>query len=486
MTGRYFGTDTPTEGYLVYTSRGATRTDTPLIETPQTVNVITRQQIADQGSRSINDALRYTPGAFTGLAGASKRQDVVSLRGFHAGDVNNMFLDGLRLMSDPGSYSNIQIDPFFLERIDVVKGPSSVLYGHAMPGGLVNYTTKKPLAEQQGDIQFYGGSFDTFGGGVDLTGPLPNKDWGSYRAIGKASTSDTQFDVVKRERYAIMPEVSLDLSDDTTLLLQAYIQHDPAGGFHGAVPYDLAVDNSRFGRTVEPSWVDQSRGNNKFDRDEKLFSYELTQHVNAHVTLHSHSRYADVETDLAQIYQIGFTAAPNDGATLSRFYSAVSTRTTAISAKGARSSRPSTIGSKTCCRMPAGNPGTATSAGPDRACSTAGDSASRAGRCRRSPPGPEGGRAGKTGCGPRRPAAARSASSRPHGCARGRSGAARPTRRARNRSKRRRCSRTRAAPAGSARPMHGPPARACARRAGKNRAPAPWSAAPACPARWFG
>ncbi|WP_423823513.1 TonB-dependent siderophore receptor [Salinisphaera sp. SPP-AMP-43] len=321
VEGQYPGADAPTDGYTAQTSRGATKTDTPLLETPQTVDVVTREQIADQGSRNINDALRYTPGAFTGLAGASRRQDVVSLRGFHAGDVNNMFLDGMRLMSDGGSYSNIQIDPFFLERIDIIKGPSSVLYGRAMPGGLVNYTTKKPLSKQQGEIQFYGGSFDTFGGGVDLTGPLPNKDWGSYRVIGKASTSDTQFDVVKRESYTIMPELSLDLSEDTHLLLQAYIQHDPAGGFHGAVPYDLAADNSRFGRTVDSSWVDASRGNAHFDRDERLFSYELTHQVNDHITLHSRSRYSDVETELAQIYQTGFTAAADDGATLGRYYS---------------------------------------------------------------------------------------------------------------------------------------------------------------------
>src|SRR5699024_10439935 len=219
---------------------------------------------------------------------------------------NNMFLDGLRLLSDPGSYTNIQINPFFLERIDVVKGPSSVLYGHVMPGGLVNYTTTKPLAARQGLIELYGRSFDTVGGGIDFTGPLPDKDWGSYRLIGHASTTNTQYDVVKRESYTIMPEVSLNLTDDTTLLLSAYIQHDPAGGFHGAVPYDLSVNGSRFGGTVDPSWVDQSRGNNKFDRDERLFSYELTHRVNDNITLHSRSRYANVATDMAQVYQIGF------------------------------------------------------------------------------------------------------------------------------------------------------------------------------------
>ncbi len=220
-------------------------------------------------------------------------------------------------MSDGGSYSTLQIDPYMLERVDVVKGPSSVLYGRAQPDGLVNYVTKRSQAETERHIQFDGGSFDTFGGGLDLTGALPDKSWGRYRVVGHAATSDTQYDVLKSERYAIMPEVDLNLSGDTDLLLQAYIQHDPAAGFHGSVPYDLSVNANRFGRTVAPSWVDADRGNEKFNRDQRLFSSQLTQRVNDHVTLCSKSRYTDLETELAQVYQYGFTG--ND-AELARYY----------------------------------------------------------------------------------------------------------------------------------------------------------------------
>lgn len=327
VTG-FAGADAPTEGYTVHSSTGATKTDTPLIDTPQTVNVITRDQLDDQGSRSLNDALRYTPGAFTGLAGASQRSDVVALRGFHGGDVDNTFLDGMRLQTDPGSYSAIQIDPFFLERVDVVKGPSSALYGRSMPGGLVSLTTKKPLAERQTHLQFYGGSFDSFGGGFDTTGALPGKDWGNYRVIGTASTSDTQFDVAKRERYAIMPEVDLNLSDDTDLLLQAYIQHDPAGDFHGAVPYDLSVNDGRFGHTVDSSFADADPANDKFERTQRMFSYQLTHQVNDDVTLRSQARYTDMDVEMAQVYQTGFTG---NGAELSRDYSGAEENMKALS-----------------------------------------------------------------------------------------------------------------------------------------------------------
>lgn len=314
--------DAPTTGYSSDATRAATKTDTPLIQTPQAIDVVPREQIEDQGARTINNALRYTPGVFTGLAGSSSRQTTIALRGFPGGDVNNTFLDGLRLANDPGSFTNIQIDPFFVERIDVVKGATSALYGRAQPGGLVNYVTKKPLAEQQGLARVYGGSFGTYGAGLDLTGPLPNPKLGNYRVTVSGEKSDTQYDVVESERFTIMPQVSLNLADDTSLLLQAYIQRDPEGGFHGSVPYDISVNGDRFGQTVDDSWVDSAADYENFDRDINLLSYQLDHEVSDNVTLTSKGRYAEVDTYLEQVYQNGFTPDATDApSTLARFYS---------------------------------------------------------------------------------------------------------------------------------------------------------------------
>lgn len=324
--------DAPTTGYSADATRAATKTDTPLIQTPQAIDVVPREQMEDQGARTINNALRYTPGVFTGLAGSSSRQTTIALRGFPGGDVNNTFLDGLRLANDPGAYSNVQIDPFFVERIDVIKGALSSLYGRAQPGGLVNYVTKKPLAEQQGVARVYGGSFDTYGAGLDVTGPLPDAELGNYRLTVSGETSDTQYDVVERERFTVMPQVSFNLADDTSLLLQAYIQRDPEGGFHGSVPYDISVDGDRFGRTVDDEWVDVARNYETFDRDINLFSYQLDHEVNDHVTLTSKGRYSDVDTELKQVFQSGFTADETDApSTLNRFYSRADENLTALS-----------------------------------------------------------------------------------------------------------------------------------------------------------
>ncbi|VTM55352.1 ferrioxamine receptor [Klebsiella pneumoniae] len=140
----------PTEGYSASTSLGATKTDQPLITTAQSVSVVTRQQMADQGANTISQALEYTPGVYSSFGGGATRFDAISLRGYHGGDVDNLFLDGMRLMSDGGSHNVLQIDPWFIERVDVIRGPSSALYGQSVPGGVVNLTSKTSAVQPAG------------------------------------------------------------------------------------------------------------------------------------------------------------------------------------------------------------------------------------------------------------------------------------------------------------------------------------------------
>ena len=129
--------------------------------------MVTRQQMTDQNATTVNAALNYTPGVFTNFAGGATRYDTISLRGFHGGDVNNTFLDGLRILSDGATYNSIQVDPWFLERIDVVKGPSSALYGQSIPGGVVVESTKRPQFAEEGHFQPSGGTQTTKGGAFE-------------------------------------------------------------------------------------------------------------------------------------------------------------------------------------------------------------------------------------------------------------------------------------------------------------------------------
>lgn len=241
-----------TDGYLATHSQIATKTSKPLLETSQTVSVITREQIDDTASKTVQQAMRYTPGIFTGQVGASNRYDYVVMRGFADNSVDNIYLDGLKAMGDSGTFSSMQVDPYFLERIDVLKGPSSVLYGRSLPGGLVALTSKKPLYEDYRQITGSIGNMGQKEMGFDFSGPLDEEKRIAYRLVGLGKGSDTQFDHVKEERYAIAPTLAIDFSDDTTLTLQGYLQHDPNGGYHGGVPADGTLSHHN-GRHISAS-----------------------------------------------------------------------------------------------------------------------------------------------------------------------------------------------------------------------------------------
>ncbi len=182
------------DGYNATHSQIATKTSTALLETSQSVSVVTREQMDDQGSQTVSQAMRYTPGVLTNPYGATHRYDYVAMRGFNDGSVDNIYLDGLKSMGDSGTYSTMQVDPYFLERVDILKGPSSVLYGRSSPGGLVALTSKKPLYEPYHQVQATVGTQGQRGMGFDFSGPVDDDKRIAYRLTGLADQSDTQFD----------------------------------------------------------------------------------------------------------------------------------------------------------------------------------------------------------------------------------------------------------------------------------------------------
>jgi len=306
----------PTEGYTATTSRGATKTDRPLITTAQSVSVVTRQQMEDQGAMSVNQALNYTAGAFTNFGGAATRYDTVSLRGFHGGDVDNIFLDGLRLMSDPGSFNIIQVDPWFLERIDVIKGPSSALYGQTVPGGLVMETSKRPQFTEEGHFRSWFGNHSTTGVAVDYTNAI--NDQLAFRLIGLTRNSDTQYDHTREEKYAISPSLLWQPDEDTSLLLRAYLQKDPSGGYHSAVPGEGSIYEHN-GKKLSTGFYDGDSSLDRFKRHEQIYSYEFSHRFNDTWAVRSTASYSSSNVDLDQIYQIGWVAADSD--IMNRYYS---------------------------------------------------------------------------------------------------------------------------------------------------------------------
>ncbi|KQW29865.1 MULTISPECIES: TonB-dependent siderophore receptor [Pseudomonas] len=305
------------EGYNATHSQVATKTSTALRETSQSVSVVTREQMDDQGAQTVSQAMRYTPGVLTNPYGATHRYDYVAMRGFNDGSVDNIYLDGLKSMGDSGTYSSMQVDPYFLERVDILKGPSSVLYGRSSPGGLVALTSKKPQYEAYHQIQATVGTQGQRGMGFDFTGPVDDDKRITYRLIGLADTSDTQFDHNKEKRFALAPTVNIDFSEDTSLTLQAYLQHDPDGGYHGGMPADGTL-HQRNGRRISENFFEGEPGVDGYERDQQSFGYQFEHRFNDVFTARQNFRYLDSQVTNDQVYAYGWTTPTSNE--LNRYY----------------------------------------------------------------------------------------------------------------------------------------------------------------------
>ncbi|ALV92632.1 MULTISPECIES: TonB-dependent siderophore receptor [Enterobacterales] len=308
--------NSPTQGYLATRSSGSSKTDQPLITTPQSISVVTRQQMEDQGAQDLNQALNYTPGVFTNFGGAATRYDTIALRGFHGGDVDNTFLDGLRIMSDGGSFNILQVDNWFLDRVDVIKGPSSALYGQTVPGGLVNLVSKRPQFAEEGHFRLSTGTNATNSAAFDYTNAI-NDQW-AFRLTGITRNSDTQYDHTREEKYAISPQLMWQPSEDTNLVLRAYLQKDPSGGYHGSVPAEGTL-YSHNGRKLSDSFYEGDSALDQFKRNEQIYSYDFSHRFNDVWSFYSTASYSHSNVDLDQVYQIGWDATNPD--LLTRYYS---------------------------------------------------------------------------------------------------------------------------------------------------------------------
>ncbi len=303
------------EGYNATHSSVATKTSKALVNTSQSVSVVTREQMDDQGSQTVSEAIRYVPGVLTNPYGATHRYDYVAMRGFNDGSVDNIIVDGLKSMSDAGTYSSLQVDPYFIERIDVLKGPSSVLYGRSNPGGLVALTTKRPRFEASNEVQLSAGSHDYKALGFDSTGPLTDNI--AYRLVGFAKDTDTQFDYTEETRYTLMPSLLVNFSEDTSLNLYAYLQSDPQAGYHGGLPASGTL-YTRNGKRISTSFFEGEPGNDTAKREQQMFGYELQHRFNDVWSVRQNFRYLDSDLEQKQVYAYGYAA----GDTLYRPYSA--------------------------------------------------------------------------------------------------------------------------------------------------------------------
>jgi len=301
-------------GYVAQHSTAGSKTDTPLLETPQSISVVTDDQMEAQNVGTLAEALRYTPGVQSEPFGFEPRMTQIKMRGFDAAETG-LYQDGLKLVN-PGFAVSHNLEPFGAERVEVPRGPASVLYGQASAGGLVNFVSKKPIfADFGGDIKFEAGNYDRLQGELDVHGTLRDKKDLAYRLVALGRDSDTQIDYITDNRVYVAPSLTWKPSDRTTLTFLSHYQKDetqpsqryPAAGTLFGNP-NGQIPTNRF--TGEP-------GVDKYNREQFSVGYLFEHQFNDLLTVRQNTRYFDTKLDVSSVYTAGLQA---DQRTISRYY----------------------------------------------------------------------------------------------------------------------------------------------------------------------
>ncbi len=241
VTGTGETATSPVEGYVATRSATGTKTDTPLSETPQAITVIPREQIVDQGAQNIQDTMNYAAGVRPNAYGVDNRADYVRIRGVEP----VQYLDGLRQYF---SFNNPRTEVYAMERVEVLRGPSSMLYGQGSTGGIVNLVSKRPLEETQREIGVVLGNHNRREIQADLTGPASEDGQWLYRVIAVGRDSDTQVQYAPDDRLMLAPSLTWRPSAATSLTLQATWQKDRAGTTQSFLPWSGSVQENPNGR----------------------------------------------------------------------------------------------------------------------------------------------------------------------------------------------------------------------------------------------
>lgn len=223
----------PVVGYVAKRTTIGTKTDTPINEIPQTISVITRDEMDQRGVQDFNSAVAYTPGIrVLDYAGGQGAPDIF-LRGFRAFNLFGIYQDGLR--TGFNQYDT-NFETFGLERIDVVKGPASVLFGQMAPGGVVNMTSKRPQETPIRHIEMQGGSFDRRQFGLDVGDQLDSAGTLFGRVVVIQRDSGTQVDHSPDDRTYVAPSLTWKPDDANTLTLLTSYNKSKTGGSEQSFP----------------------------------------------------------------------------------------------------------------------------------------------------------------------------------------------------------------------------------------------------------
>lgn len=288
----------------------ATKTDTPIEKTPQSVSVVTREEMDMKQPTTVKEAIAYTPGVFS-TRGSSTTYDVVTIRGFTTSSTvnTNQYLDGMKLQGN--NYSEVSMDPYFLERVEVMRGPVSVLYGNSNPGGIVSMVSKRPTTEPLKEVQFKMGTNNLWQTGFDFSDAIDDAGVWSYRLTGLGSSQDAQQQMAKSTRYAIAPSFSWRPDDKTDFTFLSNFQSDPDAGYYGWLPREGTVvpyTDVNGNQHKLPTDFNEGDPDNKMSRRQQMVGYSFAHQFDDTFTVRQNLRYAQVHTLYRSVYGYGYQA----------------------------------------------------------------------------------------------------------------------------------------------------------------------------------
>ncbi|MDC7787771.1 TonB-dependent siderophore receptor [Rhodoplanes sp. TEM] len=304
----------PVEGYVATRSAAGSKSDTPIVEVPQSVSVVTRDQMRDRAVQTVTEALQYTPGVLTMAGGKDPRFDVIYLRGFNT-QGSGGYRDGMREFADANYFSSWRTEPYGLERIDVMRGPGSVLYGQTGPGGVIDKISKRPTVERFAEIVGTFGNFDLFQGAFDVGGAADPEGKYQFRLTGLARDSDAQIahfsQFVPDDRLYVAPAFTWQPTADTKWTLLTEYQHDKIGN---AFPVSRLRTSGTTVTAVtalplylgDPNW-------NKFDQEQYRVASLFEHRFNDVLTVKQNMAFTSITLDYryltGAVYNNGTTAA---------------------------------------------------------------------------------------------------------------------------------------------------------------------------------
>lgn len=276
-------------------TNSATKSAVAESKTPQVINTIASKEIEQRHASSVNEILRYAPGVSTEVRGSTSYMSEYKIRGFN---VDQEFYNGLQLPYNVTGNTKARIDPLLIESVDILKGPSSVLYGGGSPGGLVNIQSKKPQKEAKTELGFDTGNRNLKEGYLDSTGQIANSDW-NYRLLGKATESDEQAHTTRYENSLVAPSVTWQPDDKTRLTIDALAQNTPS--LTPSDPMPLSYLRSKYADRRDYAGDEWSG----FKQRQWMLGYSFEHEFDSGWGFNQKARYFDVDTHQRSAYSTG-------------------------------------------------------------------------------------------------------------------------------------------------------------------------------------